>query len=235
MGSGGGAPGLPIAILAGDREVTLIEARTRRADYLRALVDDLGLRNVRVVEERGEVFAADGDEGRERYACAMGRALAKLPVALEILLPLVLGPTTLIHQFVHVLLLRDIHAPRSQRRIAKLESQFLRHTRFNRFGAATGAEFRQSRAQRRHAGQAAPFISPPTDQARHFCAVAYLNQRRHDLDFKPIGQFQLAFVDDTADSFGGKKDHLESALAAPRHASIQRARAQSTGRWRSLA
>ena len=63
VGSGGGAPGLPIAILAGDREVTLIEARTRRADYLRALVDDLGLRNVRVVEERGEVFAADGDEG----------------------------------------------------------------------------------------------------------------------------------------------------------------------------
>ncbi len=89
VGSGGGAPGLPIAILAGDREVTLVEARTRRADYLRALVDDLGLRNVRVVEERGEVFAADGDEGRERYACAMGRALAKLPVALEILLPLV--------------------------------------------------------------------------------------------------------------------------------------------------
>ena len=89
VGSGGGAPGLPIAILAGDREVTLIEARTRRADYLRALVDDLGLRNVRVVEERGELFAADGDEGRERYACAMSRALAKLPVALEILLPLV--------------------------------------------------------------------------------------------------------------------------------------------------
>ena len=59
------------------------------ADYLRALVDDLGLRNVQVVEERGELFAADGDEGRERYACAMGRALAKLPVALEILLPLV--------------------------------------------------------------------------------------------------------------------------------------------------
>ncbi len=88
VGSGGGAPGLPIAILAADREVTLIEARTRRAAYLRDLVDDLGLRNVRIVEERGEAFAADGDEGRERYACAMGRALAKLPVALEILLPL---------------------------------------------------------------------------------------------------------------------------------------------------
>lgn len=89
VGSGGGAPGLPIAIVAADREVTLIEARTRRAAYLRDLVDDLGLRNVQVVEERGELFAADGDEGRERYACAMGRALAKLPVALEMLLPLV--------------------------------------------------------------------------------------------------------------------------------------------------
>jgi 16S rRNA (guanine527-N7)-methyltransferase len=89
VGTGGGAPGVPIAILAPDREVTLVEARERRAAYLRALADDLGLGNVRVVEERGEAFAAAGDEGRERYACAMGRALAKLPVALELLLPLV--------------------------------------------------------------------------------------------------------------------------------------------------
>ena len=89
VGAGGGAPGLPIAILAGDREVTLIEGRERRAAYLRAVVAELGLGNVRVVEERGEVFAAAGHEGRERYACAMGRALAKLPMALELLLPLV--------------------------------------------------------------------------------------------------------------------------------------------------
>ena len=89
VGAGGGAPGLPIAILAGDREVTLIEGRERRAAYLRAVVAELGLGNVRVVEDRGEMFAAAGNEGRERYACAMGRALAKLPMALELLLPLV--------------------------------------------------------------------------------------------------------------------------------------------------
>ena len=89
VGAGGGAPGLPIAILAGDREVTLIEGRERRAAYLRAVVAELGLDNVRVVEDRGEMFAAAGNEGRERYTCAMGRALAKLPMALELLLPLV--------------------------------------------------------------------------------------------------------------------------------------------------
>jgi len=99
VGSGGGAPGVPIAIVVADRPVTLVEARERRAGYLRELVTELGLSHVTVVEERGEVFGASGvapagggavrGVGREQFACAMGRALAKLPVAMELLLPLV--------------------------------------------------------------------------------------------------------------------------------------------------
>lgn len=89
VGTGGGAPGLPIAIAVTDRAVTLVEARERRSGYLRDLVTELGLSNVTVVEKRGELFGAAGEAGRERFACAMGRALAKLPVALELLLPLV--------------------------------------------------------------------------------------------------------------------------------------------------
>ena len=99
VGSGGGAPGVPIAIVADDRAVTLVEARERRAGYLRDLVTELGLTNVTVVEERGEVFGGAGGRsgvadsgpgpGREQFAYAMSRALAKLPVAFELLLPLV--------------------------------------------------------------------------------------------------------------------------------------------------
>lgn len=94
VGAGGGAPGIPIAIAeaargAAGREVTLVEARERRAAYLRSVVEALGLDNVRVVEERGELFGGPAGDGRERFAVALGRALAKLPVALELLLPLV--------------------------------------------------------------------------------------------------------------------------------------------------
>ena len=94
VGAGGGAPGIPIAIFeaglgAGGRAVTLVEARERRSGYLRSVVAALGLTNAEVVEERGELFGGVDGAGRERFACALSRALAKLPVALEVLLPLV--------------------------------------------------------------------------------------------------------------------------------------------------
>ncbi len=87
VGSGGGSPGLPIAIVAPDRAVTLLEARRRKAAFLQETVAALGLRNVRVVHERAEAFG-HGDE-RESFAVALTRALAPLPAAFELLLPLV--------------------------------------------------------------------------------------------------------------------------------------------------
>ena len=87
VGSGGGTPGLPIAIADPSRDVVLVEARRRKADYLQATVEELALSNVRVVQARAEAVA----RGRERgtAAAAVARALAPLPAALELLLPIV--------------------------------------------------------------------------------------------------------------------------------------------------
>ena len=87
VGSGGGTPGLPIAIADPSREVVLVEARRRKADYLQATVEELALSNVRVIQARAEAVA----RGRERgtAAAAIARALAPLPAALELLLPVV--------------------------------------------------------------------------------------------------------------------------------------------------
>ncbi len=87
VGSGGGTPGLPIAIADPSREVVLVEARRRKADYLQATVEELALPNVRVIQARAEAVA----RGRERgtAAAAVARALAPLPAALELLLPIV--------------------------------------------------------------------------------------------------------------------------------------------------
>lgn len=87
VGSGGGVPGLVLAIRLPERPVTLVEAHGRRAEFLRTAAADLGLDNVTVVAERSELLAA-GD-GRDAFAVATCRALAPPPVALELCLPLV--------------------------------------------------------------------------------------------------------------------------------------------------
>jgi 16S rRNA (guanine527-N7)-methyltransferase len=81
VGSGGGAPGVPLAVAMPDREIVLLEANGRRCDFLRAATS--GLPNVRVVHGR-----AEGQE-TDRFGVALAKALAQPPVAAEWCLPLV--------------------------------------------------------------------------------------------------------------------------------------------------
>jgi 16S rRNA (guanine527-N7)-methyltransferase len=57
LGSGAGVPGIPIAIVRPDIDLTLIEARQRRVSFLSAAVRELGLAHTRVVEGRAEWLA----------------------------------------------------------------------------------------------------------------------------------------------------------------------------------
>jgi len=52
VGSGAGFPGLPMGIARGDLEVCLVEARRKRANFLRHVVRILGLEGVFVMEGR---------------------------------------------------------------------------------------------------------------------------------------------------------------------------------------
>lgn len=79
VGSGGGAPGVPLAAALPEREVTLLEANGRKAEFLRSLE----LPNVRVVHGRAE------EQGVDEYGVAVAKALAPPPVAAEWCLPLV--------------------------------------------------------------------------------------------------------------------------------------------------
>jgi 16S rRNA (guanine527-N7)-methyltransferase len=79
VGSGGGVPGIPLAVSLPDREVTLLEANGRKCDFLRRWVPP----NATVVEGRAEEQDAD------RYGVAVAKALASPPVAAEWCLPLV--------------------------------------------------------------------------------------------------------------------------------------------------
>ena len=81
VGSGGGAPGIPLAAAFPGRRVTLLEANARKCAFLRDASRDFP--NVRVVNGRAE------EQPLEEYAVAVAKALAHPPVAAEWCLPLV--------------------------------------------------------------------------------------------------------------------------------------------------
>ncbi len=81
VGSGGGAPGIPLAHALPEREVTLLEASRRKCDFLERWMAELP--NLRVVCGRAE------EQGVDMYGAAVAKALAPPPVAAEWCLPLV--------------------------------------------------------------------------------------------------------------------------------------------------
>jgi 16S rRNA (guanine527-N7)-methyltransferase len=81
VGSGGGAPGIPLAASLPDREVTLLEATRKKVEFLEQWTTRLP--NLRVVWGRAEEQALD------RFGVAVAKALAPPAVALEWCLPLV--------------------------------------------------------------------------------------------------------------------------------------------------
>jgi 16S rRNA (guanine527-N7)-methyltransferase len=81
VGSGGGAPGIPLASALPDREVTLLEASERKCAFLERAA--AAFPNVRVVRGRAEEQEVD------TYGVAVAKALAPPPVAAEWCLALV--------------------------------------------------------------------------------------------------------------------------------------------------
>jgi 16S rRNA (guanine527-N7)-methyltransferase len=81
VGSGGGAPGIPLADAFPARGVTLLEAERKKADFLRRWESELP--NLSVVWGRAE------EQETDRFGVALAKALAPAPVAAEWCLPLV--------------------------------------------------------------------------------------------------------------------------------------------------
>jgi 16S rRNA (guanine527-N7)-methyltransferase len=79
IGSGGGSPGIPLAVALPAREVTLLDAERRKCDFLREWAPS----NASVVWGRAE------EQPRESFGVALAKALGKPPVATEWCLPLV--------------------------------------------------------------------------------------------------------------------------------------------------
>ena len=79
LGTGPGLPGIPLAIVRPDLQVTLVESNGKKARFLREAVRQLGLGNARVAESRAEAVAEPG-----AYAQITARALDTLAGILEV-------------------------------------------------------------------------------------------------------------------------------------------------------
>jgi 16S rRNA (guanine527-N7)-methyltransferase len=84
VGSGGGMPGIPLKIARPDLAVTLVEADRRKAAFLVQVAASLDL-DVEVIADRAEA-AAHGPL-REAFDVVACRALAPMPVLVELCLP----------------------------------------------------------------------------------------------------------------------------------------------------
>lgn len=81
LGSGAGLPGIPIAVVRPDLDVTLVEIRERRVHFLRHVVRALGLR-CHVMRKKIETECPE-----EPFDFALARALATPQIALALAQP----------------------------------------------------------------------------------------------------------------------------------------------------
>lgn len=86
VGSGGGVPGIPLAIARTDLQITLVEATQKKAAFLSAVVTALGLSNVSVRAERAEQLATG--ELRATFDAVTARAVGRLSVLVPLTAPL---------------------------------------------------------------------------------------------------------------------------------------------------
>ncbi|GAB5362647.1 hypothetical protein AAMO2058_000815500 [Amorphochlora amoebiformis] len=86
IGSGGGFPGLVIAISDPEIQVTLLDATNKKCEFLRSASCALDLSNTRILWSRAEQIGHE-KEHRGRYEAVTARAVADLRVLIELALP----------------------------------------------------------------------------------------------------------------------------------------------------
>ncbi len=86
VGTGAGFPGIPLKILRPDIEITLLDSLQKRVNFLKQLVEILGLEKVTCVHDRAEDYCK---KSREKFDIALSRAVAQIPTLAEYLLPFV--------------------------------------------------------------------------------------------------------------------------------------------------
>ena len=86
VGTGAGFPGIVLKIVFPTLRVTLVDALLKRVNFLKLVINELGLKNIEVYHDRAESFAR---VNREKFDIVTSRAVANLRVLSEVSIPMV--------------------------------------------------------------------------------------------------------------------------------------------------
>ncbi len=73
VGTGGGLPGIPLAVARPDLQVTMLDTIAKKTTFVRQAIGELGLVNANVVTERVEKYLPDA-----KFECVISRAFSEL-------------------------------------------------------------------------------------------------------------------------------------------------------------
>ncbi|MCI9178380.1 MAG: 16S rRNA (guanine(527)-N(7))-methyltransferase RsmG [Clostridia bacterium] len=88
VGTGAGFPGVPIKLVQDSFKVTLLDSLNKRICFLQEVIQRLKLKDIQAIHGRAEEFVKLSNQ-RENYEIVISRAVAKLNVLLEYMLPFV--------------------------------------------------------------------------------------------------------------------------------------------------
>ena len=86
VGTGAGFPGVPLKIANESLQITLLDSLNKRLLFLDEVIKELDLNDIKTIHGRAEEIAHNKDY-REQYDIAVCRAVAKLNVLAEYMLP----------------------------------------------------------------------------------------------------------------------------------------------------
>ena len=93
VGTGGGFPSLPLAIVLRDLmpslQIYALDATKKKLEFLQIVKEELGLNNLVLIHARAEEFGHLESEFREYFDFALARSVAHLSVLLELCTPLI--------------------------------------------------------------------------------------------------------------------------------------------------
>ena len=88
LGTGGGFPGIPLAVMNPEKEFVLMDSLAKRLKIIDGLAEEIGINNVETVHGRAEDLARQ-EEYRENFDIVVSRAVAEMKVLAEYALPFV--------------------------------------------------------------------------------------------------------------------------------------------------
>lgn len=88
IGAGAGFPSLPIAIVRPDIKITAVDSTAKKTRFTQLAAEKLSIDNITAISARAEELAMTS-EYRERFDCAVSRAVARLNILSELCIPFV--------------------------------------------------------------------------------------------------------------------------------------------------